>query len=219
MQKHAQFTKPARRFYWINLKTFALGFLFFFAFGIAGYALILPLLGFSGPIHTRLAALPAVYFCAHTVGGACALMLAPFQLLKPSKQKWHKVRGYLYVISVVFSGISGFYIAQDAYGGLSSVFALSLLAFMWLASTFIGIYKAISRQPEAHKKWMIRSVALTFSAITLRLISPILYEFFNLYTAQQIIYWSCWLINLTIAEYFIRQHLSNIRDAEPTRKI
>jgi len=212
LQKHAQFTKPTRRFYWINLKTFVLGFLFFFAFGIAGYALILPLLEFSGPIHTRLAALPTVYFYSHTVGGACALMLAPFQLLKPSKQKWHKVRGYLYVISVVVSGISGFYIAQDAYGGLSSVLALSLLAFMWLASTFIGIYKAISKQPEAHQKWMIRSVALTFAAITLRLISPILYEFFNLYTAQQIIYWSCWLINLTIAECYIRQHLSNIQD-------
>tara|TARA_R110002153_G_scaffold26110_23_gene82289 strand:- start:2446 stop:3087 length:642 start_codon:yes stop_codon:yes gene_type:complete len=212
LQKHVQFSKPAQRFYSINLRTVVLGFIFFFAFGIAGYALILPLLGFSGPIHTRLAALPAVFFYSHTVGGAWALMLAPFQLLKPSKRKWHKVRGYLYVISVVISSIGGFYMAQDAYGGLSSVFALSLLAFMWLASTFIGIYKAISGQPEAHQKWMIRSVALAFAAITLRLISPILYEFFNLYTAQKIIYWSCWLINLTIAEYYIRQHLGNTQD-------
>jgi uncharacterized membrane protein len=186
-----------------NLRVGILVIIFFFAFGIASYSILLPYLGFSGPIHTRLFALPAVFFYLHTVAGAIALVLAPFQLLKRPRVKWHKLRGYAYVVSVVLSSIGGLYMAQDAYGGLSSTLALSILSFIWLLATFIGLYQVLNKQLASHKRWMIRSVALTLSAITLRLLSPILYEFYDLYHAQQIIYWSCWIINLALAEAYL----------------
>lgn len=181
----------------------AIGTLFFFAFGIAGYSLVLPQLSFGGPIHQRLFAIPAIYFYMHTVFGAIALMLSPIQLITIKGGKRHKVLGYLYVSSVLFSALGGFYMAQDAYGGLSSIVALNLLALLWLLFTGMGIYKAILGKQQSHKRWMIRSIALTCAAITLRLISPILYEFYSLYNAQQIIYWSCWIINLIVAEIYI----------------
>lgn len=185
------------------VKRLALALLFFFSFGIAGYALILPYLGFLGPIHTRLFQLPWVFLYMHTVPGAIALILAPFQLLKHKPNKAHKLRGYVYVLVVTLSAFGGAYIAMDAYGGLPSTIALTLLAFLWLATTYTGVYKAVCKEFHAHRIWMIRSTALTFAAITLRLISPLLYEFYDLYHAQQIIYWSCWMINLFVAECYI----------------
>lgn len=180
-----------------------LAVLFFFAFGIAGYSVILPYLGFTGPIHKRLLKLPALYFYMHTIGGAIALVLAPFQLLKQKANKLHRARGYVYVFAVLLSSMGGLYMAQNAYGGLPSVLALSILATIWPIFTGIGVYKALIGQLNAHREWMMRSIALTFAAITLRLISPILYQFYSLYEAQQIIYWSCWNINLVIVEYYI----------------
>lgn len=197
-----------RKFQWLNTRLLVLIILFYFSFGISGYALLLPYLGFTGPIHTRLFELPALFFYLHTIGGAAALILAPFQLLKQKTNSRHKIRGYAYVGSVVLSSIGGFYMAQEAYGGLSSTIALTMLAITWLVTTYLGVFKALTHQFNAHREWMIRSIALTFSAITLRLISPGIYQFFNLYEAQQIIYWSCWPINLLIAEYYIRFHLS-----------
>ena len=179
---------------------------FFFSFGIAGYALVLPLLDFSGPIHSRLFELSGGFFYMHTMGGALALILAPFQLLQTKQNRRHKIKGYIYVLAVSISAIGGLYIAQGAYGGMSSTIALSLLAILWLMSTYVGVYKAIAKKREAHRRWMIRSTALTFAAITLRLLSPVLYEFYSLYDAQQIIYWSCWTINLFVAELYLARH-------------
>ncbi len=179
------------------------------AFGIAGYGILLPHLGFSGPIHSRLLNLPGYYFYLHTLGGAVALVLAPFQLTRNSQRVWHKFRGYIYTLSVMISCIGGLYMAQNAYGGLPSVIALNLLAFFWFGTTCAGVWMAIKKKFSAHKRWMIRSIALTLAAITLRLISPILYANFSLYEAQQIIYWTCWPINLLIAEFYIRKLLHN----------
>lgn len=176
----------------------------FFALGIATYALILPYLGFSGPIHTRLMQLPPLFFYMHTVGGAVALVLAPIQLFSSIPKTMHKTLGILYVLSVTLSSIGGLYMAQEACGGLSSTVALSLLACIWIASTYAGVFYAIKGERKRHYIWMVRSAALTFAAITLRLLSPLLFEFFTLYQAQQIIYWTCWPINLLIAECYLR---------------
>lgn len=191
-----------------NIRCVVLAVIFFFAFGIAGYSIVLPYLGFTGPIHTRLFHLPALYFYMHTLGGAAALMLAPFQLLKQNVNKRHRTRGYVYVFAVLLSSAGGLYMAQEAYGGFPSILALSTLAVIWPICTGIGVYKALTGQFNAHREWMMRSIALTLAAITLRLISPVLYQFYSLYEAQQIIYWSCWTINLVIVECYI---LANIR--------
>lgn len=191
-----------------NIRCVVLTIIFFFAFGIAAYSIVLPYLGFQGPIHTRLFQLPALYFYMHTLGGATALMLAPFQLLKEKANRLHRTIGYAYVFAVLLSSAGGLYMAQEAYGGFPSVLALSILAVIWPICTGIGVYKALTGQFDAHREWMMRSIALTLAAITLRLISPVLYQFYSLYEAQQIIYWSCWIINLVIVECYI---LANIR--------
>ncbi|WP_339725863.1 DUF2306 domain-containing protein [uncultured Paraglaciecola sp.] len=173
-------------------------------FGVAGYAVYLPFIGMAGPIHTRLFALPKLFLYMHIVAGALALALIPIQFFLIKQYKyWHRKIGKLYSVAVVISCTGAYYLAWNAYGGLSSTVALSTLATLWWFVTFKAVFHALNGDIQQHKKWIIRSTALTASAITLRLLSPILYSFFDLYTAQQIIYWSCWPINLLLAEIYL----------------
>lgn len=172
--------------------------------GVAGYAVYLPFIGMAGPIHSRLFALPKVFLYMHIVAGAFALVLLPVQFfLIKHRKNWHRNIGKLYSVSVVISCLGAYYLAWNAYGGLSSTVALSTLATLWWFFTFKAVFHAINGDIQQHKIWIIRSAALTTSAITLRLLSPVLYPFFDLYTAQQIIYWSCWPINLLLAEIYL----------------
>lgn len=179
--------------------------------GIASYALVLPLLNIGGPIHARLFSLPLPFFYLHTVGGALALCLVPSQLwlanqraLRSHYSRLHKMGGKLYVAAVATSCIGGYYLAMNAYGGLVSTIALTTLCTFWWISTGLGVVYICKGEIARHRRWMIRSLALTTSAITLRLMSPPLYALTDLYTAQQIIYWTCWPFNLLVAETYLR---------------
>jgi len=172
--------------------------------GVAGYAVVLPFLEFDSPIHSRLSSLPPFFFLAHTIGGAIALLIVPVQLLSAhKKRKLHKAFGSIYVVAVLFSTLGGYYLALNAYGGITSSLALSLLATLWWVTTLMGVASARKGDILSHRRWMLRSIALTTAAITLRLLSPVLHSNFDPVTAQQGLYWSCWIINLVIIEVWI----------------
>ena len=74
---------------------------------------------------------------------------------------------------------------------------------------------ARARRFDEHRRWMIRSFALTFAAVTLRLqipVSQILgYDFMESY---RIIAWSAWVPNLILAEMYLRRGNVRLRPAE-----
>jgi hypothetical protein len=125
---------------------------------------------------------------------------------------FHKKMGYLYVINILMvtgpaSLLMGFY----ANGGVSSRIAFVLLAILWLGFTAIALYKAIKKNFVAHRIFMIRSFALTLSAITLRIWKVI----FATTTAippmdrYRIIAWLGWGLNLLVAEYIISTYFNS----------
>ncbi|MCW8876858.1 MAG: DUF2306 domain-containing protein [Kangiellaceae bacterium] len=175
--------------------------------GVAVYSAALPFLDLAGPIHSRLASLPPLYFLAHAFGGAVALLLVPVQLFTAAKNNSiHRLVGRLYVIAVLISTMGAYYLAWGAFGGTSSWLALSILATLWWTTTLKAILAAIQKDLHSHRRWMLRSAALTTSAITLRILSPFFYHYFDFETAQQALYWSCWIINLLIIElWMLRQ--------------
>ncbi len=82
---------------------------------------------------------------------------------------------------------------------------------MWIITTVLAAYYGFNRQIGEHKRWLYRSVSLTLAAITLRMLAPIHYSWFGLELGQQVLYWSCWLINISIAEWAIYIKLNNPR--------
>ena len=59
-------------------------------------------------------------FRTHIFLGLVAIVIGPFQFIKKIRNTYkifHRIIGYIYTVSVLFSGISGLIIAQFAMGG------------------------------------------------------------------------------------------------------
>lgn len=137
------------------------------------------------------------------------------QLLK-TRKKIHRTVGYVYVVDVIFlAGPSGLVMSFYANGTNWAKASFVLLSLFWIASTFIALVKSKQKNFIAHKKWMIRSYALTLSAISLRLLAMILPKFMHLdaFDEYTLIAWASWTINLLIAELIIYLGRNNLLTA------
>jgi hypothetical protein len=77
----------------------------------------------------------------------------------------------------------------------------------------MALLKAKQKDFKAHKKYMMRSYALTLSALTLRAWK---YGITNTMTlppmdVYRVVAWLGWVGNLVVAEYLIRRHQKNQR--------
>ncbi len=118
----------------------------------------------------------------------------------------HITIGKLYVFSVLFlAAPSGFFIGLYANGGFYSKVSFVTLSFLWFYFTLKGFLMVKSKKINLHKKFMLRSFALAFSAITLRLWKVILVYLFHLspMDTYQIIAWLGWIPNILLIEYYI----------------
>jgi len=148
-------------------------------------------------------------FYQHIFLGGIALLVGWSQFSKRFRNKnlsFHRTLGKIYLIAVALSGSAGLFIALYATGGLVSVFGFSGLAVCWLF-TSLQAYVAIKRKDiDQHQYWMIRSYALCWAAVTLRIWLPLFQFAFDIefITAYRIIAWLCWVPNLIVAEMIVR---------------
>ena len=153
-------------------------------------------------------------FYTHIMFGGIALIAGFSQFFPKLRRKQlglHRSLGKVYVIAVMLSGISGLYIAFHATGGWMAIIGFALLAILWLFFT-IKAYQTIKQKNIiAHQKWMIRSYALCFGAVTLRIYLPLSMALgIDFMVAYPIIAWLAWVPNLLIAEQFIVRRLKTV---------
>ena len=149
------------------------------------------------------------FLVLHVVGGVIALLVGPIQFLTSVRSRWsrsHRLSGRLYVIACAIGAPAGFMLALGATAGPIAGAGFAILALLWATFTWLGLRAAVQRRIDDHREWMIRSYAMTATAITLRLMLPASmmagFEFVEAYT---VIAWASWLTNLAIAEYVIRR--------------
>ena len=150
-------------------------------------------------------------FYTHIYFGGLALLIGWSQFSKKWRTKYlktHRTIGKIYVLAVLLSGASGLYIAYHASGGLETKLGFGLLAALWLFTTVKAYSTIRNKQISLHQRWMIRSYALCFAAVTLRIWLPVLPAIFGLdfNTAYAIISWLCWVPNLIIAELYLKKN-------------
>lgn len=148
-------------------------------------------------------------FYTHTGFGGLALFVGFSQFFKKLRAKrlnLHKTLGKIYVVSVLISGVTGLYIAYYATGGIVSITGFSALAILWLYTTIQAYISIKKGNIQAHQRWMIRSYALCFAAVTLRIYLGISFGLgIAFLTFYPIISWLCWVPNLLFAEYRIKK--------------
>ncbi len=126
--------------------------------------------------------------------------------LQRNNPSLHRTLGYVYVVDVLLiTGPAGLIMGFYANGGLFSRIAFVLLAVLWIFFTAMALIKAKQKNFKAHRNYMIRSYALTLSALTLRAWK---YAITNTMTVPpmdvyRVVAWLGWLGNLIFAEYLI----------------
>lgn len=156
-------------------------------------------------------------FYIHVFSAIIAL-LAGFTQFSPEilrdSPRTHRLIGRIYVVNILLINfpiglVMGFY----ANGGVPGKAAFLLLDILWFYFTLKAFLCAKNRRFVDHKNYMIRSYALTFSAVMLRTWKLILSNILVIDLAELYVIdaWLAILPNLMIAEIIIRSnHRSKI---------
>jgi hypothetical protein len=149
------------------------------------------------------------FLVLHVLGAATALLVSPFQFLARFRvRSWglHRFVGRVYVGGCLIGGLAGLPLALGSTAGPVAAAGFAMLALLWLVTTCLGWRRAVERRFADHRRWMLRSWALTMAAVTLRLylpLPPLLgFDFVEGYRA---IAWLCWTINLAAIELYLRR--------------
>ena len=143
----------------------------------------------------------------HVAGAATALLVGSFQFLgglRARRPGLHRALGRIYVAGCLAGGVGGLVLAFGSTAGPIATAGFGLLAVAWMVTTAQAWRLAMARRIAEHRTWMIRSFALTFAAVTLRLYLPLAAmsgaHFFDAYRAISFL---CWVPNLVLAEAWL----------------
>ncbi|ADD40563.1 DUF2306 domain-containing protein [Stackebrandtia nassauensis] len=178
------------------------------------------------PAQTRVPAppgFPEYYWILHThiMFGTIALVTCCLQVwpwLRQRHPKIHRTSGRLYVLAGVLpSGLLALPVAIFSLSGPSAQTSSVLQALLWLGATIAGFRAARARRFREHRRWMVRSFALTTSIVVSRIwlvavdaaLKPTLEtgfdgnELFFDQTVGGIAAWLSWVVNLLLAEWWL----------------
>ncbi|TAF68202.1 MAG: DUF2306 domain-containing protein [Cytophagales bacterium] len=155
-------------------------------------------------------------FYLHITASLVILAVAPFQFISVFRKKypqWHRILGNVYTFGVLWvAAPAGLYMSFYANGGFWAVIGFLILSSLWIGSTALAYYYIQLKKIQLHQQWMVRSFALTFSAVTLRLYVPLL----SLTTSMPheliitLSAWLNWIPNLLIGEILMYYYLKKI---------
>lgn len=145
----------------------------------------------------------------HIAVTAIAIIVAPWQFMRRLRDRFplaHRTMGRIYLVTG-FVGIgTGTAIALGSSQGLIAGMGFLCLGLAWLTVTAVAYRMILARKHEAHRRWMLRSFALIFGAVTLRLYLPIAFALGLEYgAAYPVIAWINWVPNLVLIEWWIRR--------------
>ena len=129
--------------------------------------------------------------------------------------KIHRITGWVYfVVVLLISGPAAFVMSLKANGGLPARASFTTLAILWYACTLMALIRVRQHNYPSHAAWMIRSYALTLSAITLR-VYAYLFDALHINVHPRDVYitiaWLSWVPNLIVAEIINRMRAERIK--------
>ncbi|MFB6893433.1 DUF2306 domain-containing protein [Kitasatospora sp. NPDC056327] len=143
----------------------------------------------------------------HVGGGLVAILLGPWQFLprlRARRPGLHRLTGRLYLLAVLATGTGGLLLAPRGLVGPVAPIGFTALAVLLLLSSAQAFRFALRRDLVRHRAWATRSYALILAAATLRIWLPVAdlvgIPFEQAYAT---VAWTCWLINLVVAEHLI----------------
>lgn len=149
-------------------------------------------------------------FVLHISASPVALALGLFQFLprlRARHPRVHRWTGRTYALAVLTGGLAGLALAFGSPDRPVAAFGFGALAIVWLGVTAQAVRLAMAGRIAEHRRWMIRSYALTFAAVTLRAALPLFFVIGGMDYPETSNYvaWLCWVPNLLVAELYLRR--------------
>jgi uncharacterized membrane protein len=147
------------------------------------------------------------WLALHAGGAATALLIGGFQFLPALRRVKgaHRWLGRAYACGCIVGGAAGLVMSFGTTAGPVAGLGFGLLAICWLYATVQAWRFARERQFDEHRRWMMRSFAMTFGAVTLRLYLPLGamagMDFMEIYRLTA---WISWIPNLIVVELWMR---------------
>jgi uncharacterized membrane protein len=153
----------------------------------------------------------------HASFGGLALLLSPLQFIRRIRSRVprvHRMIGRIPLVSIAVAGLAGLTLAPFNLAGTVGVFGFGMLAGCWLGFAALA-FRAIRRGDIVqHRRWAIRTFALTYAAVTLRLWVAVLVSaqvgLFDIAEpvafsgAYLIVPFLAWVPNVIVAETYLR---------------
>jgi len=163
----------------------------------------------------------------HIFLGSVALVTACLQVwpwMRQNHPAVHRNAGRVYVCAVLAASPCALVIAPLGALGPNQQVPITMLALMWPAATIIGYRMGRKLRFDEHRKWMIRSFALSFSIVTQRPLGAVCVQVFApgptnpasisdqaaIAQAMGVSFWLSWILNLLAAELWIRHRGSEL---------
>ena len=108
----------------------------------------------------------------HAGAGGLALLLSPVQLsarVRARVPRVHRVVGRAALAAIAVAGAAGLVLASVSLAGAIGTAGFGALALTWLTCAALGFRSILHGDVAAHRRWMIRTFALTYAGVTLRL--------------------------------------------------
>lgn len=182
----------------------------FLAAVIAAYALTAAVAGYAPPSLQPSYQVRALLFRLHMASGAVALLLGVLQFgpFAPQRhRRQHRLLGRIYACAVLVSGLAALSLAPFSAEGPVTHLGFGVLGGLWLVVTAVAVREIRAGRKAGHRRWMVRSYALTAAAVTLRIDLPLLMIATqgDWHTSYQVVSWLCWVPNLLVAELWLRR--------------
>jgi uncharacterized membrane protein len=162
--------RPGRR-----RKQIAFGFLAVTAVAVVATSVLPSLLSPSYGLVPHYAARPDLVhmaFYVHVTFAGLALLLSPLQSsarLRARVPKLHRVLGRIVLGAIAAGGSAGLVMAPSSTGGPIGAVGIVITGLLWLSCAAAALRAIRRRDVPAHRRWAVRTLALTYTAVTLRL--------------------------------------------------
>lgn len=154
----------------------------------------------------------------HISFAGLALLLSPLQFVRRLRRRWprvHRLVGRTVLAAVGVAGLAGLMLSLVNEAGLIGTIGFGGLALTWIGCALLALRTARRRDIGAHRRWAIRTFALTYAGVTLRLQTLLFVAAqvalgvdadaaFN--RAYYVVTLSSWIPNLIVAEWYLRHH-------------
>jgi uncharacterized membrane protein len=163
--------------------------------------------GHVGPDFIMHNAMAKPWLLVHAGFAAAALLLGPTQFVPALRRRapaLHRWMGRAFIVSALIGGASGLPLALGTAAGPIAATGFTGLAVLTLLCAVQAWRLAMARRFPEHREWAIRTFALLFAGVTLRLWLPLsMIAQLDLMESYRVISFLAWVPNLLLAELYL----------------